>query len=63
MSSLCAIMRKPNISYMRLLPDDAYVKCKYYDPYLGIFKTHGDTSKIRIVFDATAKVNKNDFSL
>ncbi|XP_059048166.1 uncharacterized protein LOC131843520 [Achroia grisella] len=39
--------------HMSLVTDITYPK--YYIPHHGIFRTHGDKSKIRVVFDASCK--------
>jgi len=41
--------------HMQLL--DPSAKPEYYIPHLGVFKSHGDTQKLRIVFDCSSKTS------
>lgn len=41
--------------HMKLITDPSLPK--YFIPHHGVYKTHGDTSKIRVVFDASSKTS------
>ena len=45
--------------------DDSTVQgeIKHYIPYHGVIKTNNRTTKLRIVYDASAKAKKTDLSL
>lgn len=42
-----------NLGHMQMLKTNNLVK--YFIPHHGIFKSHGDTAKLRVVFDASCR--------
>ncbi|XP_043064397.1 uncharacterized protein LOC122320294 [Drosophila ficusphila] len=50
-----------DLNHMSLVPKDSLSLCKYFLPHHCVFKEDSTTTKLRVVFDGSAKTSISDF--